>query len=154
MYADHHEVSPDGEYYYFQPCNGGLSRIATKWIDQAFYNSSLNTNELLGAHVEPFALTPSTAGTAIDAEGNIYLSDTDRLAIEKIAPNGTRATFIQDDRLLWVDAMWIDADGKLWMPAAQLSRGLPFNNGTNKLQLPIHIFTIDIGVGPSPIDHD
>lgn len=148
VYADHHEVSPNGQYYYYQPANGGLARIETQWLDQAFYNSSLNTNAVLGQYVEPFALTPSTGGTAIDALGNIYSSDTDRLAIEKIAPNGTRTTLVQDDRLLWVDA-----SGKLWLPAAQLSRGIPFNNGTNKLELPLYVFTLDIGVGPSPIDH-
>lgn len=153
VYADHHEVSPDGRYYYFQPANGGLSRIETRYLDQALYNSSLNANGVIGEYVEPFALTPSTGGTAIDARGNIYSSDTDRLAIEKIAPNGTRTTLVQDPRLLWVDAMWIDAKGKLWMPAAQLSRGVPFNNGTNKIVKPLYVFTVDIGVGPSPIDH-
>lgn len=154
VYADHHEVSPSGEYYYFQPANGGLSRIESRWLDLALYNSSLNTNAILGAYVEPFALTPSTGGTAIDAQGNIYCSDTDRLAVEKIAPNGTRTTLVQDDRLLWVDAMWIDGTGKLWMPAAQLNRGIPFNNGTNRVVKPLHVFTLHIGVGPSPIDHD
>jgi len=154
VYADHHEVSPSGEHYYFQPANGGLSRIATRHLDAALYNSSLNSNSAeLGQHVEPFALTPSTGGTAIDARGNIYCSDTDRLAIEVIAPNGTRRTLVQDPRLVWVDAMWIDARGRLWAPAAQLTRGIPFNGGVNAIQLPLYVFTLDIGVGPSPIDH-
>jgi hypothetical protein len=54
---------------------------------------------------------------------------------------------------LWVDAMWIDAAGKLWLPAAQLSRGIPFNNGMNRIVKRLHVFTVDIGIGPSPIDH-
>lgn len=60
---------------------------------------------------------------------------------------------VQDPRLLWVDAMWIDTYGKLWMPAAQLNRGIPFNNGSNYIEKPLYVYTIDIGVGPSPIDH-
>jgi len=150
IYADQHEVSPDAKYYYFQPCNGGMSRIETQYLNQAFHNSSLAS--VLEQFVEPFALTPSTGGTAIDADGNIYNSDTDRLAIIKIAPNGTWSTFVQDDRLLWVDAMWIDDQKRLWLPAAQLNRGTPFNN-VSYVQPPLYVFTIDIGVGPPKIDH-
>lgn len=153
IHADQLEVSPDGEYFYYQPTNGGMSRIKTQYLDEAFSNSSFNSNEIIGQYVEVYALTPSGGGTAIDAEGNIYASDTDRLAIEKIAPNGTRTTLIQDDRLEWVDAMWVDSTGKLWMPAAQLNRGAPFNNGTVLVKKPLTVYTLDIGIGPSPIDH-
>ena len=151
--ADHHEVSPDGQTYYFQPANGGMSKIPTACLDKAFYNSSLNTLDNLGQYVEPFAGTPSTGGTAIDANGNIYLSDSNSQRIIKIAPNGTMTTLVQDPRLLWVDAMWISADGKLWMPAAQLNRGIPFNGGQNLITKPLSVFSIDIGVGPSALDH-
>jgi hypothetical protein len=49
--------------------------------------------------------------------------------------------------------MWVDSKQKLWMPAAQLNRGIPFNNGSSRVQKPLYVFTIDIGVGPSAIDH-
>jgi len=151
IYADQHEVSPDGQYYYYQPSCGGMSRIKTQYLNEAFYNSSFAS--VLSQYPEPYVLTPSTGGTAIDADGNIYSSDTDRQAIIKIAPNGTWTTLVQDSRLLWVDAMWVDTYGKLWMPAAQLNRGTPFNNGTSYVKKPLYVYTIDIGVGPSPIDH-
>jgi hypothetical protein len=32
-------------------------------------------------------------------------------------------TLVQDPRLIWVDAMWIDAKGTLWIPWPQLNRG-------------------------------
>jgi sugar lactone lactonase YvrE len=153
IYADQLEVSPDGKYFYYQPANGGLFRIETEWMDKAFYNSSLNSNDILGQYVEPYAHTPSTGGTSIDAEGNIYVSDTDSQRIIKIASNGTMSLLTQDPRLLWVDAMWIDTQKRLWMPAAQLNRGIPFHNGKNLVEPPLHLFSIDIGVGPSPIDH-
>lgn len=151
IYADQLEVSPDAKWLYYQPASGGMSRIQTRYLDQAFTNSSLAS--LLHQFVESFALTPSTGGTAIDADGNIYNSDTDRFAIEKICPNGTRTTLIQDDRLLWIDAMWVDSQKRLWMPAAQLNRGVPFGDGTNRIEKPLHVYTLDIGVGPSRIDH-
>lgn len=105
IYADQLEVSPDGKWLYYQPCEGGMSRIEIRWMDHAYYNSSLNSNEVLGGYVEPFALTPSTGGTAIAADGTVYVSDTQRQAIIKVAANGTISTFVQDPRLLWIDAM-------------------------------------------------
>jgi len=152
IYADHHEVSPDAQYYYYQAASGSMFRIATKWLNQAFYNSTL-ANGPLSSYVEPYAHTPSTGGTAIDAQGNIYDSDTDSQRIIKIAPNGTMTLLVQDPRLLWVDAMWVDTQGLLWMPAAQLNRGTPFNNGSSYIDKPLHVYTIDIGVGPPAIDH-
>lgn len=154
IYADQLEVSPDGKWFYYQPASGGMSRIETQFLDQAFYNSSMASLSVLSQYVEPYALTPSTGGTAIDAEGNIYVSDTDRQAIEKVYPNGTRTTLVQDERLLWIDAMWVDNQKRLWLPAAQLNRGVPFQtDGQSKIVKPLHVYTIDIGVGPSPIDH-
>lgn len=47
----------------------------------------------------------------------------------------------------------LDSSGRLWMPAAQLNRGTPFNNGSSLITKPLHVFTIDVGNGPSPIDH-
>jgi hypothetical protein len=49
--------------------------------------------------------------------------------------------------------MWIDSEQKLWMPAAQLNRGIPFNNGSSFVQKPLYVFTVNIGAGPSAIDH-
>lgn len=153
IYADHLEVSPDGTYFYYQPASGGMSRIEAHWLDEASTNSSLNSNGILDQYVSPYAHTPSTGGTAIDAKGNIYVSDTDSQRIIAIAPNGTMTLLVQDPRLLWVDAMWIDTQQRLWMPAAQLNRGTPFHNGTSYIVKPLHVFSIDIGVGPPAIDH-
>ncbi|KAI1076123.1 major royal jelly protein [Whalleya microplaca] len=151
VHADQLEVSPDGAWLYYQPPPGGLSRIATRHLDAAFANVSLAG--ALGGFVEPVAPTPHTGGTAVDAEGTIWSSDVDRQTIYRIAPNGTISVFVQDPRLLWIDAMWIDTSGKLWLPSVQLNRGVPFQNGTSKIVKPLHVYTIDIGVGPSAIDH-
>ena len=97
---------------------------------------------MLAQYVEPFALTPSMGGTVIDAEGNIYVSDMDRQAIEKVYVNGTKVMVVRDERLLWVDAMWISSDEKLWMPAAQLNRGVPFSpGGVNRIVTPLYVYT-------------
>lgn len=58
IYADQLEVSPDAKWFYYQPSSGGMYRIETKYLDQAFYNSSLAS--VLSQYREPHALTPST----------------------------------------------------------------------------------------------
>jgi len=75
------EVSPDGRSLYYQPCSGPLYCIDTRWLDDGSIGDAERAK-----HVERFADTPPTGGTAIDAAGNIYLSDTDRERVIKITP--------------------------------------------------------------------
>ena len=115
-------------------------RIGTQFLEDA----SLS-DEQLNAQAKPFADTPSTGGTAIAANGTIYLSDVDRKRILTISPEGKIATLIEDARLIWVDAMWIDDAGYLLMPAAQLNRSAGLNNGSDTTQQPITLYRLKIG---------
>ncbi len=148
IHADQLEVSPDGRWLYYQPCSGPLYRIETRWLDDASIDDAERAR-----HVERFADTPPTGGTAIDVAGNIYVSDTDQLRVIKVTPEGKVSTLIQDPRLLWVDAMWIDAAGDLWIPAAQLNRMAPFQRGTSKVAFPVHVYKLRIGQPPPQNDH-
>ncbi|WP_430912156.1 hypothetical protein [Methylobacterium sp. sgz302541] len=60
---------------------------------------------------------------------------------------------MQDPRLVWLDAMWIDAQGRPWLPAAEFDRMAPFNDGKDRVERPIRVFTLDIGARPAPNDH-
>ena len=154
VHADQLEVSPDGKYFYYQPGTGYMSRIETKYLNEALRDDTVAAS--LSDHVVPFSLTPSTGGTAIDAAGNIYYSDGDRQEVRILAPNGTVSLFVRDSRLLWVDAMWIDTKQRLWMCASQLNHGNMFvqpNNQNITIKKPIYVYTIDTGNDPSPIDH-
>ncbi|KAJ8060716.1 hypothetical protein OCU04_011021 [Sclerotinia nivalis] len=144
---DQIEVSPDGVYLYYQPCNGGLYRIETAYVDAALTNSTLAAS--LGDYTTAFALTPSTGGTTIDGGGNVYVSDTNLLAIWKVTPEGYASILVQDDALLWTDLMWVTSDKKLWLPASQMRPG---GNGL-MAEGPNNIFSYPIDAGPSPIDH-
>ncbi|TEA12808.1 Vegetative incompatibility protein HET-E-1 [Colletotrichum sidae] len=118
---DQMEVSPDGTWLYYQPCNGGMYRVETRYVDASLTNATLAAN--LGDYVQPFAVTPSTGGTTIDGDGNIYVSDTNLLAIWKVTPEGRATVLVQDDALVWTDLMWVTADKKLWLPASQMRPG-------------------------------
>ena len=148
IHADQLEVSPDGRFFFYQPASGPLSRIATRYLD----DPKLTTTELT-KHITTYSKTGSTGGTAIDSEGTIYCSDTNKHRIMAIDTEGRQRLLLQDPRLLWVDAMWIDDQGYLYLPAAQLDRMAPFNNGVSKLQLPISIYKMKIDAKPPPSDH-
>ena len=140
VHADQLEVSPDGRWLYYQPCSGGLSRIATRYLD----DPGLSDAEL-ASHVERFADTPSTGGTAIGADGTIYLSDVDHKRILTISPEGKITTLLADPRLIWVDAMWIDDHGDLLLPAAQLNRTPGLNGGAAAVLQPITLYRYHVG---------
>ena len=148
VHADQLEVSPDGAWLYYQAASGPMSRIATALLD----DPSLAPAELARG-VQPWLDTPTTGGTAIDAQGNLYLSDTRERRILRITPDRQVSTLVADPRLLWSDAMWIDDAGMLWIPATQQELTPGFAGGRMSVHYPVWIYRIAIGVGPSPIDH-
>jgi hypothetical protein len=143
VHADQLEVSPDGTYLYFQPCSGPLYPIETRFLD----DPSIPPAEL-ACHVERWVDTPTTGGTAIDAQGNIYVRDVNKRIILKIIPASEVTTLIQDSRLDWADAMWIDPQGYLWIPAAQLDQIAPFQGGVSRVNFPVSLYTLQIGAQP------
>ncbi|MCJ2015196.1 major royal jelly family protein [Methylobacterium sp. J-076] len=144
IHADQLEVSPDGKTFFYQPCTGPLYSIETRWLDDEKAGDAEREK-----HVKLFAPTVATGGTAIDAAGNIYASDTDALRILKIAPDGSTSTLVQDPRLVWVDAMWIDDEGGLWIPAAQMNRTPAMNGGeSSAVKFPTTIYRLQFGAKP------
>ncbi len=146
--VDQLEVTPDGAYLYYQPLSGPMSRIGTQWLDDA----SL-TPEQLASHVEPWLDTPSTGGTAIDANGNLYLSDSNNQRILKITPEKKISTLVADTRLNWPDAMWLDAKGNLFIPATQTSLTPGFNHGKMAVKYPILMLRMHVDGVPAKNDH-
>ena len=141
--ADQLEVSPDGRWFYYQPATGPFYRIETRYLDDP-----QQSDAALHARVQLWARTGATGGTAMDANGVTYASDLDRDAILEITPDGAISTLVQDPRLVWVDAMWIDEHGGLLAPAAQLDRTPGLNGGRDAVQYPVVIYRLQIGAKP------
>ena len=147
--VDQLEVSPNGKYLYYQPLSGPMSRIETRWLDDA----SLSASQL-ASHVERWMNVPSTGGTAIDAAGNIYLSDSNNQRILKISPQRKVTTLIADPRLVWPDAMWLDKQGNLFIPATQTALTPGFDHGKMEMHYPIAMLKMTIpGAKPAANDH-
>lgn len=139
IHADQLEVSPNGKWFYYQPACGPMYRIETRYLDAP----DLPAKEV-SRHAQLWADTPSTGGTVIDADGNIYLSDLSTRTIYKLTSDGKKTVLLHDERLDWVDAMWIDWQGNLWMPAAQIDQMAVFHNGVSHVRYPVVLYTVPI----------
>ena len=108
---------------------------------------SVGVPDELARAVEHWCDTPSTGGTAIDATGTIYLSDLERRRVLVLAPDRS-VRIVADPRLAWVDAMWLDADARLWMPAAQLHLTAGLHGGVAAVDYPAQIYRMPVEIGP------
>ncbi|WP_139313032.1 SMP-30/gluconolactonase/LRE family protein [Novacetimonas hansenii] len=144
VHADQLEVSPDGTRLYFQPSSGPMWVVPTAALEDAHLSPAA-----LEKQVRLFHDTPTTGGTAIDGDGNLYVSDTNLLRVLRITPTGQVSTLVADRRLVWADAMWIAHDGALWIPAVQLNRTATFErDGRSHLELPVTIYRMDLHLRP------
>ena len=141
--ADQLEVSPDGRWFYYQPATGPFYRIGTRYLDDPQQSAAS-----LSARVQLWARTGASGGTAMDANGVMYASDLNHDSILRITPEGAISTLVQDPRLVWVDAMWIDEQGRLLTPAAQLDRTAGLNGGRNAVHYPVTIYALPLGAKP------
>lgn len=142
--VDQIEISPDGAWLYYQAAEGKMYRVPVA----ALTDASLSPSELR-KKVEFWFDTPSTGGTAMDADGNIYLSDVNKRRLLKLSPSKKLDVIADDKRLDWADALWITDDGMLWTPVAQLDETAPFNGGVSKVKEPLVIMKLKIDHKPA-----
>jgi len=146
---DQLEVSPDGQWFYYQPIGGPLWRLPTRLL-----NNPAASRASVEAGVQKVADTWMAAGSAIDAAGNIYMSRVTDRSVWRIAPDGSTQPLISDARLTWVDAMWVSASGDLYMPAAQLDRtSANLAGGPAQIAYPVKLYKLPVRNKPAPNDH-
>jgi len=143
LHADQMEVSPDGKYYYFQTAAGPLYRVETQYLDDPKISSAD-----LAKKVTYFFNSPTCGGTAIDANGNLYVCDANEKRILKVTPDGKSSVLVQDPRLIWADALWIDHAGALWIPVPQMNRTAGFQRGLETVKFPVELFKMELGLKP------
>ena len=143
LHADQMEVSPDGLTYYYQTAAGPLYRTST-----AIMEHPENTTVAPGKATEYFFNSPTCGGTTIDADGNLYVADANQKRILKVTPTGQSSTLVQSPDLIWVDAMWIDHAGNLWLPVPQMNRTAGFQHGVETVKFPVKLYKMPIGARP------
>ena len=146
LHADQMEFSPDGKYYYFQTAAGPMYRAETQVLEN-LENMDI-TKEACAKSIQYFFNSPTCGGTTIDADGNIYMCDANEKRILKITPDGHSTTLVQDPRLIWADALWLDHTGNLWIPVPQMNRTAGFQHGVETVKFPVQLFKMPIGTKP------
>jgi hypothetical protein len=112
----------------------------TRWLDDATI-----APDVLASKVEPWADLPPVGGTAMDTNGDLYFGDLAEGTLKRRTPEGVITTVIQDPRLHWIDAPFIDADRVIWLPVPQLDRTALFNGGQSRVQWPVQLFRFNLG---------
>ncbi|MEO1295501.1 MAG: L-dopachrome tautomerase-related protein [Cyanobacteria bacterium J06636_16] len=118
-------IDAQNEWVYFSTVHPGtLYRIPAETLG----NFAMDDAELAAA-IEPFAEKPSSDGIAADGVGQVYITNVAKNAISIADETGTRI-WIQDDRLVWPDGVYVAPDGSVVATINQLNRAAPFNEGT------------------------
>ncbi|MEM8597939.1 MAG: L-dopachrome tautomerase-related protein, partial [Pseudomonadota bacterium] len=135
------ELSPDGTTLYYQPTGGPiLWKIATERLVVPAVNADLEP------HVEVAAKSMTIGGVTRDEDGSIYLGSVQDNAVWVLDPvTGRTERLLQDDRLLWPDAMSISADGYLYIPAPQLRLLPKFNEGLDRTRGAFRVYRAKLG---------
>jgi hypothetical protein len=114
VHADQLEVSPDGDWLYYQTAEGPLYRVPTR----ALRDPSISEAEVQKS-VEYVYDTPTLGGTAIDDKGNLFLAEASRPCISVLTPDGDVRVLIEDENLWGGDGLFITADRYLYVPISQ-----------------------------------
>ncbi|WP_277964312.1 L-dopachrome tautomerase-related protein [Pseudomonas sp. RIT-To-2] len=139
VHSDPIEISPDGQWLYYQALSGPLWRVPTA----ALRDASLS-EKALGERVEFVYDTGPLTGTAIDSAGNLYLGEYDKPRVTVLSPDGSLRVVVEDPLLSNPDAMIISDQRELYIPVPQSAR-MAANRGPggkSALQLPFKIYKV------------
>ncbi|MGY0400179.1 MAG: L-dopachrome tautomerase-related protein [Ostreibacterium sp.] len=137
--SDPLEVSPDGKWLYYASLQGPWFRIETHFLD----DFSLSSDKI-EPHVKKWIDLPPVGGTTMDRNGNLYFAELATNSLKLRRHDGSISTIIQDKKLHWIDAPFLDGFGFIWLPIPQIDRAALFNHGVSKIQQPIKLFKLDI----------
>ena len=105
------------KWLYFAPVTDTyLHRIAINDL----HNQDLS-QEQLAERVEAFAKKSMSDGITTDDAGNIYISDLEHRAINRISSEGKFETLLQDPKLRWPDGFSFGPDGWLYVTNSALN---------------------------------
>ncbi|MCY1641061.1 L-dopachrome tautomerase-related protein [Methylorubrum sp. SL192] len=137
--SDMIELDADGAWLYWATPTGPVRRIAT-----ALLADETLTDAELAAAIQTIAEIPTISGTAMDTLGNLYLSDAENRRIAVLTPQGRMLTLVQDDRLASPDALFIDGQRRLCIPASQLENLAANTGGDDRTRAPWQVLSLPL----------
>ena len=133
-------LSQDGETLYYASVSGDfLYSLETRHLKYAKAN-----DRILATFAEPVGRKTMTDGMAIDASGNIYLTDIEHSSIVRMDAEGNRTTLLQSDRLRWPDGLSLSSDGYLYITCSALHQVLGKLPSFTREKAPFQIYRIKL----------
>ncbi|CAN7721449.1 major royal jelly family protein [Rhizobium rhizogenes] len=133
------EVSTDGAWLYWASPTGPFRRISTRVL----HDRTLDDDALV-SHVEKVTDTPLVGGSAMDTQGNLYLSDLRAHRIILMTPAGQQTIITADPGLVSPDGGFISVDRHLYIPAPQTERTELFGHPKDMTEKPFLIYAIQL----------
>lgn len=96
--------------YYGAMAHDGLFRIQTKYLKDA----SLSPAQIAGK-VELFSIKPLSDGLAVDAEGNVYITDVEHGAVFVVGQDRRLKTLVKSGQIRWSDDLSIGPEGWIYL---------------------------------------
>ncbi len=119
-------LSADGETLYFGAMTGETwYRLPTRLLREGADDAAL------AAAIVKAGPKPVSDGAATDRAGNHYFTDLAHNAITVLRPDGRLETLVEDERLLWPDALDFGEPGWLYIAVNQLHRAPLLNGGVD-----------------------
>lgn len=136
--ADGITADKNFEWLYYAPLNG--SKLYRVKMDDLL-NENLSETEL-DKRIETYSCKPNNGGLSIDSDGNLYLTAMESNSVAVILAKDKSVHHIfTDEKLLWPDGVsYNEADGYMYVSAAQVHLGEVFNEGKNLATAPFYIF--------------
>jgi sugar lactone lactonase YvrE len=139
-------LSPDGKRLFYSPFSSRkLYALSTDaLVDRALAEADV------AARVEVVGEKPSANdGMTCDARGRVYSTDHEDNAIRRCDPAAEDPrkrveVIVQDERLLWPDAVWVHGDW-LYITTNQLNRLPGFHDGKDRREPPYAVFRYRLG---------
>lgn len=136
--ADGIALSPDGATLWWTPlASYALYHCATDVLADTTRSDEEVARAVQSAGGRDFACD----GLDTDREGRVYFTDVTNNAIQRLIPGEMRyERIVQDDRLIWPDAVALGPDSILYVTSSQLGRSPQFQHGVDRRERPFRLF--------------
>ncbi|MEO0796377.1 MAG: L-dopachrome tautomerase-related protein [Verrucomicrobiota bacterium] len=130
-------IDPENEWVYFSTMTpGSIYRVPAAIIGDFTAGESA-----IAEAIEVYAPKPSSDGIAVGPNGTVYITNIDDSSIDIADASGTR-TWLQDERLVWPDGLYVAPDGSVVVTINQLNRAPVFSKGRPAVELPYAVIRI------------
>lgn len=136
--ADGIALSPDGKTLWWTPlASYDVFRAPT----DALADTAIGDDQVARAVETAAGRDFACDGLDTDREGRVYFTDVTNNAIARLIPSEMRyERILQDDRLIWPDAVALGPDRIIYVTSSQLNRSPQFQGGTDRRERPFRLF--------------